>query len=35
MDHLSLGSTLAGLVTYDERLTEAARVAGIVVYTPR
>lgn len=32
---LSLGSDLDGLITYDDRLAEAARVAGVTVYTPR
>ena len=32
---LSLGADLDGLITYDERLAEAARQAGVTVYTPR
>ena len=32
---LSLGADLGGLVTYDERLAEAARAAGITVLQPR
>jgi predicted nucleic acid-binding protein len=32
---LSLGPELAGLVTYDDRLAEAARRAGLTVYAPR
>ncbi|MBI3973543.1 MAG: type II toxin-antitoxin system VapC family toxin [Chloroflexi bacterium] len=32
---LSLGDDLGGFVTYDERLAEAARAAGITVYAPR
>ncbi|HEU5315669.1 MAG TPA: type II toxin-antitoxin system VapC family toxin [Chloroflexota bacterium] len=32
---LSLGRDLAGLVTYDERLAEAALEAGVPVHTPR
>jgi hypothetical protein len=31
----SLGVALGGLVTYDDRLAEAARAAGIAVFTPR
>ena len=32
---LTLGADLDGLVTYDERLAEGARLAGVTVYTPR
>jgi uncharacterized protein len=32
---LSLGADLEGLITYDERLAEAARQGGVTVYTPR
>ena len=32
---LALGGDLDGLVTYDDRLAEAARLAGLTVYTPR
>jgi predicted nucleic acid-binding protein len=31
----SLGPELAGLVTYDERMAEAAATAGISVISPR
>jgi predicted nucleic acid-binding protein len=31
---LSLGEDLAGVVTYDERLVEAARMRGLVVVSP-
>lgn len=31
---LSLGPELDGLVTYDDRLADAARVAGVQVLTP-
>lgn len=32
---LSLGDDLAGLITYDDRLAEAARAAGVTVHAPR
>lgn len=32
---LALGDDLEGLVTYDDRLADAARAAGIAVVTPR
>lgn len=32
---LSLGNELEGLVTYDDRLAQAARVAGVSVLQPR
>jgi len=32
---LSLGRDLAGLITYDDRLAEAARRAGVTVHAPR
>lgn len=32
---LSLGSSIAGLITYDERLASAARAAGLTVQGPR
>ena len=32
---LLLGADLDGMVTYDDRLAEAARRAGVTVYAPR
>lgn len=32
---LSLGANLGGIVTYDDRLAEAARTAGVSVLQPR
>jgi predicted nucleic acid-binding protein len=32
---LSLGTDLDGLITYDDRLADAARLAGVTVYMPR
>jgi predicted nucleic acid-binding protein len=32
---LALGVELDGIVTYDDRLADAARMAGVTVYTPR
>jgi predicted nucleic acid-binding protein len=32
---LSLGSDLGGIVVYDQRLADAARAAGVGVYSPQ